>query len=131
LIVAANSELPPAMRVLLPNAARLHAATARLASTDGSRRTVLAPPRPPRILYPVPNSTLEVSATSGERAVSLKAEGGSGALRWLVNGKPLPVDPFRADPLWRPEAAGLARLTVIDSTGHSSTIEIRITLAER
>ncbi len=131
LIAAGNSELPPAMRVLLPNAARLHAATARLASTDGSRRTVLAPPRPPRILYPVANSTLEVSATTGERTVSLKAEGGTGVLRWLVNGKPLPADRFRADPLWRPEAAGPARLTVIDSTGHSTSIEVRITLAGR
>jgi penicillin-binding protein 1C len=130
LIVARNAELPPALRVLLPPAARLHAATASLTSAPMRPRalsTSNAPPKPPRILFPVANTTLE----PGSDAVPLKAEGGSGGLRWLVDGTPLPDDRFRADPQWHPTTEGRTRLTVIDSTGLSSTIEVRVRLAGR
>ena len=135
LIVARNRDLPPAMRVLMPQAARLHAATAALDRPQGaspsSRVAVGAPPKPPRILYPVANSVLEVSAAGGDNTVPLKAEGGTGGLRWLVDGKPLPADPFRANPLWRPDGAGRARLTVIDTAGRSASIEVRVRPAEK
>ncbi len=136
LIVARNGDLPPAMRVLLPQAARLHAATASLdrrpaTGTAAQRTAVAAPPKPPRILYPVANSTLEVATTDGADVVALQAEGGIGSLRWLVDGKPLPVDRFRADPLWRPDSAGRARVTVIDAAGRSATIEVQVRLARR
>ncbi len=129
LIVARNSDLPPAMRVLIPQAARLHAATATLDRRPASSAATALPPKPPRILYPVANSTLEVA--SGDNVVPLKAEGGTGALRWLIDGKPLADDRFRADPLWRPDSNGRARLTVIDTTGRSATIEVQIRLASR
>jgi penicillin-binding protein 1C len=91
-------------------------------------RTVAAePPKPPRILYPVANSTLEVVAD----AVPLKAEGGTGTLRWLIDGKPVPDDRFRAFPLWHPDGAGRARLTVIDASGRSATIEVLVRMAGR
>ncbi|TXL70461.1 penicillin-binding protein 1C [Vineibacter terrae] len=130
LIVARNSDLPPAMRVLIPQAARLQAATATLApapASSGMRAAAITPPKPPRILYPVANSTLEVTSD----AVPLKAEGGSGALRWLVDGKPVPDDRFRAFPLWHPGGAGRTRLTVIDASGRSATIEVQIRMAGR
>jgi penicillin-binding protein 1C len=133
LVVARNSDLPPGLRVLLPQAARLHAATASLdrptEGTTARRTTPAAAPKPPRILYPVANSTLEVTASNGDNVVSLQAEGGSGTLRWLVNGKPLPADRFRAHPLWRPDGEGRARLTVIDAAGRGATIEVQVRLA--
>ncbi|MCW5745329.1 MAG: penicillin-binding protein 1C [Alphaproteobacteria bacterium] len=134
LVVARNADLPPAMRVLQPPAARLRAVTESLTRPAGAptlHARPVAPPKPPRILYPVADSTVEVTASLGGDSVPLKAEGGTGQLRWLVDGKPLPVDRFRADPLWRPDGAGLARVTVIDATGRSATIDVRIRLAER
>jgi penicillin-binding protein 1C len=131
LIVARNSDLPPAMRVLLPRAQRLQAATAALVRPTAPNATPAAPPRPPRILYPVANSTLEIAAAGGDAVVPLKADGGTGGLRWLVDGKPLPDDRFRADTLWRPDGAGRARVTVIDAAGRSATIEVQVRLAGR
>jgi penicillin-binding protein 1C len=87
------------------------------------------PPKPPRILFPVAGTTLEV--VPGSDDIPLKAEGGTGTLRWLVNGKPLPVDRFRADPLWRPDGDGRARVTVIDATGNSATIDVLVRVAQR
>jgi penicillin-binding protein 1C len=134
LIVAHNRDLPPAMRVLLPANARLRAATASLAparsSASPTARTVASrPPKPPRILFPVAGTTLEI--VPGSADIPLKAEGGTGALRWLVNGKPLPVDRFRADPLWHPDGAGRNRVTVIDTTGNSATIDVLVRVAQR
>jgi penicillin-binding protein 1C len=133
LIVARNADLPPGLRVLLPSGVRLHAATASLdrpaMAASPARAEVASPPKPPRILYPVANSTLEIAAAGGDGGVPLKAEGGSGGLRWLVNGQPLPDDRFRAHPLWRPDSAGRARVTVIDAAGRSATVDVRIKLA--
>ncbi|HJQ55751.1 MAG TPA: penicillin-binding protein 1C, partial [Vineibacter sp.] len=80
---------------------------------------------------PVANSTLEIAEAGRDDGVPLKAEGGSGGLRWLVNGQPLPDDRFRAHTLWRPDGAGSARLTVIDAAGRSATVEVRVMLAVR
>jgi penicillin-binding protein 1C len=119
LVVARNSDLPPGLRMLLPPGMRIQAATA-------APTRIGAVARPPRILFPVANTTLDVGSRGD--SIPLKAEGGTGNLRWFVDGQPLAHDRFRADPLWRPGAGGNARLTVVDASGLSSSIDVRIRL---
>jgi penicillin-binding protein 1C len=52
--------------------------------------------------------------------VALAAAGGSGTLRWLIDGKPL------AGSKWTPDSAGETRVAVVDDAGHSSAVTVRI-----
>jgi len=71
----------------------------------------------PRIAYPAADSRIELGA---REAVPLSAHGGSGALHWLVDGRPLDGTQ------WKPEGAGEARVAVVDDLGRSSAITVRI-----
>ena len=70
-----------------------------------------------RIAYPAPESRIELGA---QETVPLSAHGGSGSLRWLVDGRPL--DGNR----WTPQGTGEARVAVVDEAGHSSAVTVRI-----
>jgi penicillin-binding protein 1C len=94
--VASNRDLPPAMRRLGPTA-----------MADGG----------PRIAYPPADARIELTA---HEAVPLAANGGSGALHWLVDGKPL--DGTK----WTPDGPGIARVAVVDGQGRSSAVTVRI-----
>jgi penicillin-binding protein 1C len=95
--VASFSELPLRMRTLGP-------ATAQAGG-------------PPRIAYPPPDARIELRP---HETVALAAAGGSGALRWLIDGKPL------AGSRWTPASAGETRVAVVDGAGHSSAVTVRI-----
>ena len=94
--VASHRELPPRMRTLAP-----------YAETSGG----------PRIAYPPADARIELAT---REAVVLNAMGGQGRLRWLVDGRPL--DSTR----WVPDAAGTARLAVVDEAGRSTSVTVRI-----
>ena len=76
----------------------------------------------PKILYPPDGSIVE---WHGEE-VPLDAGGGSGPLRWLVDGRPLPPGTPRKELFWKPAGIGFARLTVIDAAGHSAHATVRL-----
>lgn len=94
---ASFKELPPRMRTLGPATAQAGGA--------------------PRIAYPPPDAKLELRA---HETVVLAAAGGSGTLRWLIDGKPL------AGTKWTPAGAGETRVAVVDDAGHSSAVTVRI-----
>jgi penicillin-binding protein 1C len=94
--VASWRELPPRMRTLGPS------------SVGGGA---------PRIAYPAADSRIEVGP---QEAVPLTAHGGSGKLHWLVDGRP--IDGTR----WTPSGVGEARVAVVDDTGRSSAVTVRI-----
>jgi penicillin-binding protein 1C len=94
--VSSWHDLPPRMRTLSP-----------AAQTGGG----------PRISYPAPDSKIELGP---REAVPLSANGGSGALRWLVDGRPLDGTQ------WTPDAIGEARVAVVDDQGRSSAVTVRI-----
>jgi penicillin-binding protein 1C len=71
----------------------------------------------PRIAYPTADAKIEVGP---REAVPLSAHGGSGALRWLVDGRPLDGTQ------WKPDGAGEARVAVVDDQGRSSAVTVRI-----
>ena len=94
--VASHRELPPRMRTLAP-AVENHGG--------------------PRIAYPPADARIELGA---REAVPLSAMGGEGRLRWLVDGRPL--DSAK----WVPDGPGQARLAVVDESGRSTSVTVRI-----
>jgi len=98
---ASALDLPPLMRTLGPVPATSGA------PTGGG----------PRIAYPPADARIDVGL---REPVLLIAAGGSGKLRWLVDGRP--VD----DPRWVPEGPGTARVAVVDEAGRSSAVTVRI-----
>jgi penicillin-binding protein 1C len=97
--VASSRDLPPAMRRLGPAALAVGG---------------------PRIAYPPPDARIELAA---HEVVPLAANGGTGRLRWLVDGKPL--DGTK----WTPDGPGMARVAVVDGQGRSSAVTVRIVTA--
>ncbi|MBX3500092.1 MAG: penicillin-binding protein 1C [Alphaproteobacteria bacterium] len=123
LLVARNADLPPALRRFRGPAARMAAATA--APTRPTGANIVAPAsKPPRILYPPAAAVIDLGAD--DAIVPLQADGGSGQLRWLIDGKPLPPDRFAKDQTWRPDGPGVTQITVVDSQGRSASALVRI-----
>ena len=85
-----------------------------------ARLRMLGPTAEPgglRIACPPAGARIELAA---REAVPLSARGGSGRLRWLVDGRP--IEGSR----WMPDGPGTARLAVVDEAGHSSAVEVRV-----
>jgi penicillin-binding protein 1C len=74
----------------------------------------------PRIAYPPADARIELAA---RETVPLAANGGSGQLHWLVDGKP--IDGAK----WLPDGPGVARVAVVDGQGRSSAVTVRIVAA--
>jgi len=96
-------------------------APARLAAP--ANPPVSAPKRPapvprPRIIFP--GDGVEVFLSAKDRPVRVAARGGSGGLRWYVDGAPL------GDTLWRPSRPGFYRLEVVDRAGRSAAATVRV-----
>jgi penicillin-binding protein 1C len=105
-LLVANRDLPPALRRLDPGPAE------RAGREEGG----------PKIVYPPDGSTVD---WHGEE-VPLEAAGGTGPLRWLADGKPLPPAAPRRALYWTPSGTGFARLTVIDALGRSAHATVRL-----
>jgi penicillin-binding protein 1C len=58
-------------------------------------------------------------------ALALKALGGVPPLTWLIDGQPVVQTPRRRA-AWSPTGAGFARISVLDSTGASDSVSIRL-----
>ena len=115
---------PPASVLRVVNRAQLPERL-RYFHTRPARETAMAPPL--AIRFPVTDTTVELPTQDGRLAeLPLTASGGIRPLRWLVNGRPLPVDPWRRDTFWLPDGEGLARITVLDQSGQSANAEVWI-----
>jgi len=76
----------------------------------------------PKIVYPPDGALIE---WRGEE-VPLDAIGGKQPLRWLVDGRPLTLDPPRGEIYWQPEGIGFVQLSVIDAAGRSAHSTVRL-----
>jgi penicillin-binding protein 1C len=111
-VLSSNAELPLPLRRFDPGPSALVAAFAAAA---------------PRIAFPADGATVDLSRGDGALApLLLRADGGRMPLLWLVNGTPVGSPPFKRQAQVRPDGAGAARITVIDSGGASSSVEIWI-----
>jgi penicillin-binding protein 1C len=105
-VVASRYELPARLRLLGP----------------GSAAHVIGSTGAPTIVYPPDGALIE---WRGEE-LPLEAAGGKRPLRWLIDGKPLPLAEPRRPLYWRPESVGFAHLTVIDRDGRSAHSSVRL-----
>ena len=81
---------------------------------------------PPTISFPPNGATVPLPATDAKnRDIQLRADGGSGPLTWLVNGRLIgSFDRFQPV-MVAPPGEGFARIVVVDASGRSDASEVR------
>ncbi len=79
----------------------------------------------PRLIFPPDGAQIQVEAVGpSSRGLALAARGEG--LRWYADGRPLPPEPGTGRVVWRPEAAGFYRLTVVDAQGRGAEAKVRV-----
>jgi len=111
---ATSASLPPPLRHLRHDVPKTLAATLR-----------------PRleITFPPDGARLDLGLAAGlaePSPVKLEAHGGVPPFVWLVDGRPVAEADGRRQSLWQPSGPGFARLSVIDATGASASVQVRL-----
>ncbi len=108
-LMASNAKLPPPLRRFRP-----------AALAGGVAQTAL------HILFPPNGALLDLSTTDGRPdPVPLKITGGVAPVTIFVNGIP-DVPKERGSAFFTPDGPGFSRVTVIDGTGASDSVVVRI-----
>lgn len=122
-----QGRIEPQLQRAAPRARQAPPALARLDSAD-FQAAALVPvaTEPLQILYPPDGGIVEPANREGQRQpLLLQAAGGSGALHWYVDGRPLEAA-RRGVALWRPDSEGFARISVVDQAGMSAGATVRV-----
>lgn len=90
-------------------------------SARPSRALLRVLKEPPEILFPRDQTTILLK--DGQSA-PLRASGGEGELRWMVNGRPLPKPEAGAAVMWSPDGPGAHRLEAVDSKGRAARADV-------
>jgi penicillin-binding protein 1C len=81
-----------------------------------------APAQPLEIAFPPNGATVELKPS-----LALHAQGGRGALFWVVDGVPLKREVGDGrHTAWNPQGPGFAKLTVIDGAGQSASSLVKL-----
>ncbi|MCJ2045448.1 penicillin-binding protein 1C [Methylobacterium sp. J-078] len=82
-----------------------------------------------KIAYPPDGARIDLGLSEPEPAppasLALKALGGVPPLTWMVDGLPV-AGGARRQSAWAPEGAGFARISVMDATGASDSVVVRL-----
>jgi penicillin-binding protein 1C len=111
-LVAATGRLPPPLQRFRPSGG----------PGEGADTQV-------RIMFPPNGARLELAAAGDGRPepIALKLSGGVGPLTVLVNGLPVEAPSGRRNTVFfEPEGPGFVRLTVIDATGSTDSVLVRL-----
>ncbi|TXM98614.1 penicillin-binding protein 1C, partial [Methylobacterium sp. WL103] len=115
-LIASSAALPPPLRHIRRDAPKT------LAAADAAPLKIAYPPDGARI-------DLGLQDLKGDPAqqarLALKALGGVPPLTWMVGGKPV-ADSARRQSEWVPDGAGFARISVLDATGASDSVVVRL-----
>ena len=107
-IVATGNKLPPPLQ--------------RFSSGLGLRD----PAEKPHIMFPPDGARLELTGGQTPSPVALKIVGGRAPLTVMMNGVPLAADSSRRTVFFRPDGPGFVRLTVMDATGATDSVSVRL-----
>lgn len=112
-IVASTSHLPPPLRHLRQDVPKT--VTAMMTPTL-------------KLAFPPDGARIDLSAAAldGHGRLNLKAAGGSPPYTWLVDGTPVTEPQRRRETQWQPPGKGFMRISVIDATGASETVSVRL-----
>lgn len=113
-IVASTARLPLPLRRFMPL---------------GEMRTAASAEPPLKITFPLNGAHLALerdNPLSPPQPIAIKFNGGNGPYRFLVDGRPLGDADFRNATFWQPEGPGFVRLTVIDASGATDSVVIRL-----
>ena len=110
-LVAATAALPPPLRHIRRDAPKTLAATLGV---------------PLKIAYPPDGARVDLGLGAGASAhLALKALGGQPPLTWMVDGLPV-AESLRRHSDWSPQGAGFARISVMDASGASDSVVVRL-----
>ena len=108
-LVTSSAKLPPPLKRFAPG---------RLAGENAQASL--------HILFPPDGARLDLSTTDGKpNPVPLKITGAVAPLTVLVNGIPTPPQ-ARGTLFFRPDGPGFSRVTVIDSSGTTDSVVVRV-----
>jgi penicillin-binding protein 1C len=80
----------------------------------------------PRIMFPPDGARLELAGGEQPNPIALKITGGRAPLTVMVNGVPLAAEGGRRTLFFRPDGPGFVRLTVMDATGATDSVSVRM-----
>ncbi|HEY5794797.1 MAG TPA: penicillin-binding protein 1C [Bosea sp. (in: a-proteobacteria)] len=112
-IVATSAHLPPPLRHLRQDVPKTVAAM----TTPALK--LAFPPEGARI-------DLAASANDGRAQLNLKVAGGAPPYTWLVDGAPVLSPTRRREAVWQPPGKGFMLISVIDGTGASESVSVRL-----
>jgi penicillin-binding protein 1C len=78
----------------------------------------------PRLAYPPDGARVALGLGSGPSVLALKVAQGRPPFTWLLDGRPLPVDPFDRHVTWPVAEPGHALITVIDAAGAADRVSV-------
>jgi penicillin-binding protein 1C len=112
-IIASSAQLPPPLRHLRQDVPK----TVQAMTTPALK--LAFPPEGARI-------DLAASAGDGGSELNLKVAGGAPPYTWLVDGAPVLAPTRRREAAWLPSGKGFVRISVIDGTGASESVSVRL-----
>jgi penicillin-binding protein 1C len=77
-------------------------------------------------MFPPDGARLELPGGDQPGPVALKIAGGRGPLTVMMNGVPLAAENGRRTFFFRPDGPGFVRLTVMDATGATDSVSVRM-----
>jgi penicillin-binding protein 1C len=78
----------------------------------------------PRLAYPPNGARVALGLASGPTLLALTVAQGRPPFTWLLDGYPLPVDPFHRSVTWPVAEPGHATITVIDAAGAADRVSV-------
>ncbi|MBE0533777.1 MAG: penicillin-binding protein 1C [Rhodospirillales bacterium] len=127
---AAVPSSPPPAGVLLARTEDLPPPLRRFRTRDEMGLALLAPDAAFEIAFPPDGATVEMAAAAdGTATLALRATGGRKPLRWLIDGRPITVSPFKRAASWTTATEGRVRITALDVDGQAASAEVWIARA--
>ncbi len=79
----------------------------------------------PEIAFPPDGARVDLGLGRGAaRSLGIRLGAGAPPFRWLVDGVPIPVDPFARQAEWHPDGVGFVDLAVIDARGRAARASV-------
>jgi penicillin-binding protein 1C len=121
---------PPPVGVLQARTEDLPPPLRRFRTREEMGVALLAPDAAFEIAFPPDGATVEMAAAAdGTATLALRAAGGRKPLRWLIDGRPIAVSPFKRAASWTVATEGRVRITALDADGHSASADVWIAKA--